>query len=146
MTTRRRSAAAAVIVVLSGIAIAVGASLPWICARGRRPSAGIAHTSVAGLFHWSYQTSSTFLSSFGIAVAAAGILVLIGGLIGSRLLAALFSLIALAAAGLWIGLNATHYSPVDLPYSDLRVGAWLTIGGGLAGLISAFFLRRNVRA
>lgn len=146
MSTPRRSAAAAVIAALSGIAIGVGAVLPWVCARGRRPTSGIAHTPVTGLFHWSYQATSPFLRSFGMAVAVAGILVIISALIGSRILTALFSLAALAAAGLWIGLNATHYSPVDLPYSDLRVGAWLTVAGGLAGLISAFFLRRNVRA
>jgi hypothetical protein len=143
MKTRRRSAA--VIVTLSGAAIAAGGALPWVCARGRRPTSGITHTSLTGLFHWSYQTSSPFLRSFGLAVVVAGVLVLIGGLIASRALAALFSLIALAAGGLWIGLNATHYNPVNLPYSDLRVGAWLTIGGGLAGLIGALFLRRAVR-
>jgi hypothetical protein len=131
---------------LSGIAIAVGGVLPWVCARGRRPASGIAHTSVTGLFHWSYQATSPFLRSFAVVVVVAGVLVLIGGLTGSLILTALFSLAALAAAGLWIGLNATHYSPVDLPYSDLRVGAWLTMAGGLAGLISAFFLRRKVLA
>ena len=142
MSTRRRSAGAAVIATLSGVAIAVGGVLPWVCARGRRPASGITHTSVMGLFHWSYQ-ASPFLRSFGLVTVVAGIVVVIGALIGSRVLTALFSLLALAAAGLWIGLNATHYNPVDMPYSDLRVGAWLTVGGGLAGLISAFFLRRG---
>jgi hypothetical protein len=47
-------------------------------------------------------------------VVVVGILVLIGGLIASRLLAGLFSLVALAAPGLWIGLNATHYNPADI--------------------------------
>lgn len=142
MSTRRRSAGAAVIAALSGVAIAVGAVLPWVRARGRRPASGITHTSVMELFHWSYR-ASPFLRSFGMVAAAAGIVVIIGALIGSRVLTALFSLLALAAAGLWIALNATHYNPVDLPYSDLRVGAWLTVAGGLAGLISAFFLRRG---
>jgi hypothetical protein len=143
MRTQRYSAAAAVVAPLSGIAIAAGAALTWVSARGRRPESGITRTSIAGLFHWSYQTSSPFPRSFGMVVVVAGILVVIGGLIASRFLTGLFSLIALTAAGLWIGLNATHYNPTDLPYSDLRAGAWLTIAGGLAGFISAFFLRRK---
>ena len=54
------------------------------------------------------------------------------------------SFVALAGAGLWIGLNASHFSPIGLTSSDLRIGAWLTIGGALAGFIAAFFLRRRV--
>jgi len=76
-------------------------------------------------------------------VIVAGALVFVGGVFASRLLAGLFSLIALAAAGVWIGLNATHYSTTSLTYSDLRLGAWLAIGGSLIGLWSSFFLRRR---
>jgi hypothetical protein len=57
--------------------------------------------------------------------------------------AALFALVALVGAGLWVGLDASHFHSSNLPYSDLRLGAWLAIGGGLIGLISAFFLRRS---
>jgi hypothetical protein len=97
------------------------------------------------LFRWSYENSSPFLRSFGAVIVLAGFLVLVGGLVGSRFVTGLFSVLALAAAGLWIALNAKHYKPTDLPYSDLRAGAWLTVGGGLIGLISAFLLRRRRR-
>jgi hypothetical protein len=129
--------------MLCGIAIVAGAFLGWIDARGGRPASGITHTSITGLFHWSYRHSGSFLGSFGIVVAVAGALVFIGGFVASRLLAGLFALIALAAAGLWVGLDASHYHTSDLPYSDLRLGAWLAIGGGLVGLIGSFFLRRR---
>jgi hypothetical protein len=142
-TMTERRPAVAVLTALSGIAIGVGALLPWVEARGNRPRSGITHTSVAGLFRWSYENSSPFLRSFGAVVLLAGILVLLGGLAASRLLAGLFSLVALAAAGLWIGLNASRYSPTDLPYQDLRAGAWLTMVGGLVGLLSSFMLRRR---
>jgi hypothetical protein len=42
-----------------------------------------------------------------------------------------------------IGLNATHYSPTDLRYTDLRLGAWLVVAGGLVSLMSSFFVRRH---
>jgi len=140
---KRRRAGVALLVALCGIAIAVGAFLNWVIARGARPASGINHTAITGLFHWNYQHVSSFLSSFGMVLAVAGALVLIGGLAASRFLAALFAVVALAGAGLWIGLDASHFHSSDLPYSDLRLGAWLAIGGGLIALISAFFLRRS---
>jgi hypothetical protein len=130
--------------MLCGIAIAAGAFLSWVNARRARPAAGITHTSITGLFHWSYQHSGS-LTSLGVVVAAAGALVFIGGLVASRLLAGLFALIALAASGAWIGLDASHYHTTNLPYSDLRLGAWLALGGALIGLISSFFLRRRTQ-
>jgi len=78
-------------------------------------------------------------------VVVAGALVFVGGVFASRLLAGLFSLIALAAAGAWIGLNAAHYSPTSLTYTDLRLGAWLAIGGSVIGLLSSFFVRSGQR-
>jgi len=83
------------------------------------------------------------LSSFALAAVACGALVAIGALAASRLLASLFSVLALTAPRLWIGLNASHYHAVDLLYSDLRIGAWLVIGGGLIGLVASFALRRS---
>lgn len=136
---------AAVIAGLCGIAIGVGAFLPWIAARGSRPGSGINHTLLTGLLHWSYQSTSSFYTSVAVAVGACGLLVLIGALVGSRFLAGLFSLLALAVGGAWIVLNATHFSSSYLPYADSRLGAWLTLGGGLIGLIAAVLLRRPAR-
>ena len=141
----RRRPGVVFIAALCGIAIGVGALLPWVEARGPRPASGITHTSVAGLFHWSYETTSPFLRSFGAVVLLAGVVVFLGALAAGRVVTALFSLVALAAAGLWIGLNASHYNPTDLPYSDLRIGAWLTVIGGLVALLSAFVIRRRRR-
>ncbi len=142
MRTRRR-AAVSVLVALCGIAVAAGSVQTWIIARGRRPGSGIRHTAISGVLHWTYQPTGLFTHSFAMVVLVAGALVLVGGVFASRLIAGLFSLVALAAAGIWIGLNATHYDPVNLPYSDLRLGAWLTVGGGLIGLFSSFFMRHR---
>ena len=142
MRTRRRAAVAAII-ALCGMAIAVGSVQTWIGARGRRPSSGITHTAVAGVLHWNYHYSSSFTRSFAMVVVLAGGLVFVGGVLASQQVASLFSFIALAASGVWIGLNASHYSPTDLPYSDLRIGAWLAVGGSLIGLMSSFLVRRH---
>jgi hypothetical protein len=141
MRTGRRSVAA--LIALCGIAIAVGATQTWVTARGHRPRSGIQHTAIAGVLHWHYQPTSSFTNSFAMAVIVAGALVFVGGVFASGLLAGLFSAIALAATGGWIGLNATHYSPASLTYTDLRLGAWLAIGGSLIGLLSSFFVRRG---
>ena len=140
MSSQRRGLVC-VLLVLCGAAIIAGSRLGWVTASGNRPASGIVSTSLTGLQHWSYEASSTYFDSFSFAILVAGALVVLAGLLASRFLAALFSFIALAGAGLWIGLNATHFGPVDLTFSDLRIGAWLTIAGGLVGLVSSFSVR-----
>jgi hypothetical protein len=142
MTSRRPLVAA--LVTLCGLAITAGAALPWIKARGSRPASGITHTSFFGLRHLAYNHSGT-TTSFAIAVGAAGILLVVGGLLASRLFAGAFAVIALAVGVLWIWLNARHYdySPTDLRYNDLRVGAWLTIAGGVVAVLAFWWLRRK---
>jgi hypothetical protein len=142
MRTRRRPAVAALIAVC-GIAIAIGAIQTWVGSRGHRPTSGIEHTAIAGVLHWGYQSTDSFASSFAMVVLLAGALVFAGGILAVRQLASVFSFIALAASGIWIGLNAIPYSPTDLLYSDLRLGAWLAIGGGVIGLVSSFSVRRG---
>lgn len=126
---------------LCGIVIAVGAVLGWVRARRGRPASGINHAALSGLLHWSQTYTSSFLRSIGFAVVIAGVLVFLGGVLSSRIAAGLFSLVALAAGVLWVVLEATKYSSVDFPFSDLRIGAFLTIAASLLALISAAFLR-----
>jgi hypothetical protein len=143
VTTERR-ALVCVLVVLCGAAIIAGSLLGWVTASGRRPASGVTDTSLAGLSDWTYRTSSTYFASFSFAILVAGALVVLAGLAASRFLGVLFSLIALVGAGIWIGLNATHFSLVSLTSSDLRIGAFLTLAGALVGFVSAFFMRRRV--
>ncbi|HEX2321468.1 MAG TPA: hypothetical protein VHJ18_21040 [Streptosporangiaceae bacterium] len=140
MSTQRRGLVC-VLVVLCGAAIIAGTRLGWVTAGGRRPASGIIDTSLTSLQHWSYVASSSYFTSFSFAILVAGAFVVLAGVLAARFLAGLFSFIALAGAGLWIGLNATHFSPISLTSSDLRIGAWLTIAGGLVGLVSSLFLR-----
>jgi hypothetical protein len=141
---RRGRTAVAVIIILSGLAIIAGARLSWISKRGHRPASGITGTSVTGLLHWSYQPCVTYYSSFSFVVLVCGVLVVLGGLFASRLLAGLFALIALIAGALWLGLNASHFSSVSLTYQDLHIGAWLTAGGAIVAMIFSGLVRRRV--
>jgi hypothetical protein len=140
---RRHRVLVGLFIALCGIAIAVGADLTWIGVVHGRPKTGIDHTSLNGLLHWSYQYTGSFVKSFAIAVVIAGVLVVVGGLFGWRVPAGLFSLIALVAAGLWLALYTSHYSSTSLAFSDLGLGAILTIAGSVLGLISTPFLRRR---
>ena len=79
----------AVLVGLCGIAIVWGGRLGWVSARGARPASGINETSVTGLLTWSYKPCQSFVQSFSFAVIVAGVLVFVGGLLASRLMAGL---------------------------------------------------------
>jgi hypothetical protein len=104
---------------------------------------------------YSFANGSPFWKSVGFVVLVLGVLIVLGALAGLRTLTGFAALLALAAAGMWIGLITHHYNtpnlpnshylnPANLPWSDLREGAWLTIGGAVLGLLSAFMLRRRV--
>jgi hypothetical protein len=141
---------------LCGVATALGSLLMWISARGARPRMGMDHTSFSQMLVYSFANESTFWKSVGFVVFVLGVLMVIGALAGLRTLTVLAAVLALAAAGMWIGLTVHHYNtpnlpnahylnPANLPWADLREGAWLTIAGAVLGLLSAFLLRRRIR-
>ena len=136
-----------------GAAIAIGSLLTWVSARGARPGMGMLHTSLPRMLVYSFAVAS-FWSSVAFAVLILGAAMVAGALAGVRALAVLAGLLALAASGMWIGLvvhhfntpglpNSHYHNPVNLPWADLRAGAWLTLTGAALGLVSAFWLRRR---
>jgi hypothetical protein len=149
---------AATFTALCGAATAVGGVLTWLNARGVRPSMGMDHTSLARMLSsFAFAPGSPFWKSVGFAVLVLGVLMVIGALAGVRTLTVVTALLALGAAGMWIGVVVRHYStvklpnahyvdPANLPWTDLRAGAWLTIVGAVLGLVSAFLLRRRLAA
>jgi len=136
-----------------GAAIVIGSFLVWVSARGTRPEMGMAHTSLARMLVYTFAVTS-FWSSVAFAVLILGGAVVAGALAGVRTLAVVAGLLALAASGMWIGLVVHHFNtpglpnshylnPANLPWADLRAGAWLTLTGAALGLVSAFWLRRR---
>ncbi len=142
---------------LCGVATAAGGLLTWVSARGARPTMGMDHTSFPEMLVYSFADGNPFWKSAGFVVLMLGVAIVIGALAGLRTLTVLAAVLALAAAGMWIGLIVPHYTtpnlpnahylnPANLPWPDLRAGAWLTIAGAVLGLLSAFWLRRRVRS
>ena len=130
--------------MLCGIAIGVGSESSWIRARGARPAAGITHAAITSVLHWSLQPTGSYLKSFAFAIVIAAALVFLGGVFGSRVVSGIFAAVALAAAIIWLALEAGKYSKVDLPFSDLRIGALLTGGAALIALAATAYLRRRL--
>jgi hypothetical protein len=152
--TRIRPQVAA-LTVLCGVAIVIGSLLTWVSAHGARPALGMDHTSLRQILVYSFADVTSFWESAAFAVLVLGVLMVIGALSGVRTLAVIAGLLALAAAGMWIGLVVHHFNtpglpnshylnPANLPWADLREGAWLTIIGAAGGLVSAFWLRRRL--
>ncbi len=140
---------------LCGVATAIGGLLTWVSARGPRPRLGMDHTSFSKMLVYSFANGSPFWQSAGDAVLVLGVLMVIGALAGLRTLTVLAVVLALAAAGIWLGLIVHHYNtptppnvhyanPANLPWPDLREGAWLTIAGAALGVVSAFWLRLRI--
>lgn len=144
---------AAVFTALCGMATAAGGTLTWLTAAGARPRLGMDHTSLRLMLVYTYSGAVPFWKSVGLAVLVLGVLMIIGAITGVRTLTIVAALLALAAAGMWIGLVAHHFStpnlpnshylnPANLPWAGLRSGAWLTIAGTVLGLVGSFFSRR----
>jgi hypothetical protein len=140
---------------LCGTATAIGSLLTWVSARGARPAMGMGHTLLARMLVYSFADVDLFWRSAGFAVLILGAAMVIGALTGVRTLAVLAGLLALGAAAMWIGLVVHHFNtsglpnshylnPANLPWADLREGAWLTIIGAAGGLVSGFWLRRRL--
>ena len=151
--TRIRPQAAA-LTALCGVAVVIGSFLTWISARGPRPAIGMGHTSLSQMLVYSFADEGLFWKSAAFAVLILGAAMVAGALAGIRTLAILAGLLALAAAGMWTGLVVHHFNtpglpnshylnPANLPWADLRAGAWLTITGAALGLLSAFWLHRR---
>jgi hypothetical protein len=97
---------------------------------------------------YSLVNGRPILGSVGFVVLVLGAVMVAGGLSGLRILSAFGALLAIAVAGMWTGLAMHHYNtpqfanayylnPAHLPWSDMRMGAWLTICGAIIGLLSA---------
>jgi uncharacterized membrane protein YjgN (DUF898 family) len=142
--------------VACGVVTALGGLLTWIAARGPRPSTGVGHTSFRRMLVYQFDNGVPYWKSVGFVLLILGLLMIVGALTGLRTLTVLAALLAIGTSGMWIGLVTHHYNtpnlpnshylnPANLPWSDLRAGAWLSILGAILGLLSAFLLRKRTQ-
>jgi hypothetical protein len=147
LTRNRARLPTAVCAGACGVATATGGLLTWVSATGPRPTMGLAHTSFSKMLVYTLATRTPYVKSVGFVLLALGIAMVIGALSGLRILTALSAVVALAVGGMWIGLAVHHFNtphlpnsyaldPAHLPWSALRIGAWLTLSGALLGLLS----------
>jgi hypothetical protein len=142
----------AIVACACGAASGIGGLVTWITAHNGRPRLGMDHTSFSKMLVYRFVAEHSFMRSVGFVVLLLGAVMVIGALSGLRVLTVLGAVLSLALAGMWIGLtvhdyntphlaNSYYLNPVHLPWSSLREGAWLTIGGALVGILSSLVLR-----
>jgi hypothetical protein len=96
---------------------------------------------------YTLATRAPYVRSVGFVLLVLGISIVIGALSGLRILTGLSAIVALATGCMWIGLVVHHFNtpqlpnsyaldPAHLPWSALRAGAWLTLGGAFLALLS----------
>jgi hypothetical protein len=141
-----------VVVSLCGVATGLGGILTWLKPRDGRPNMGMDRTSFTKMLDYTMRTGHPYVMSVGFVVVLLGILILLGGLSGQRFLAVIGAFLALGVADTWIGLATHHYftprlpnryylNPAHLPWSQLSLGAWVTVCGAALGLLSTIVLR-----
>jgi len=134
----------------------LGSALSWIGAEGMRPVLGISQTSLSKMLVYSYVNAESYTKSAGFAVLLLGAVLFISAAFGIRTFVALSAVLTLAAGDMWIGLVVHNFNTPDLPnihyvisanlpWADLRIGAWLTLGGAVLGLGASPFLRARIK-
>ena len=139
-TTEPRNAIGAIIAILGLAAIIAGIFLPWFAEEEGRAAFAPRNTAIGNIM--APVNASPGLASVGLLIAAGGLVLIIGGLAASRIIALIGALGVLAAAGLW----AWNVFDGALPaLADMQIGAWLTFGGAVICLLLCPFLRARVR-
>ena len=137
----------AILACVCGVATGIGGFFGWMDIRSRQNIPRMDYTSLSGILNYSLVTDHTYLKSVGFVLLLLGVVMVLGGLSGLRVLTALGALLALATAAIWIGLVAHHFSgphlpnrfyvnPAHLPWFELRDAAWVTICGSSLGFLS----------
>jgi hypothetical protein len=93
------------------------------------------------LFWDDARTTTDEFSSMAVPLLAAGLIALVGAIIGSRLLGGLGLLVGLATGVTW----AVRQADVDSGFgvTDIQLGAWIALGGLVALILGVGGLRRR---
>lgn len=126
---------------ICGLVAVLGSVLPWVDARDSRPDLDLTATAASSLGDFTYTATDTFPRSAAMVVLVAGLLTALGAMFASWLVTVVSALVGLAVGGLWLGLVASEFDPVGLPWSDFRIGAWLSMGGAVVSLVLGLTMR-----
>ena len=119
---------------IGGLIAVLGSVLPWVRARDSRPDLDLTSTAASSLGDFTYTATDAFPNSAAMVVLVAGLVTAVGAILRSWLVTVAGAIVGLAVGGLWLGLVAAAFDPVDLPWSDLRMGALLSLSGVILAL------------
>lgn len=126
---------------IAGIIAVLGSVLPWVRARDSRPDLDLTDTAASSLGDFTYVSAESFPGSAAMVVLVAGLVVALGAMFGSWLVTVAGAVVGMAVGGLWLGLISSAYDAVSLPWSDLRLGAFLGLGGVILALVLGLTMR-----
>jgi hypothetical protein len=117
------------LVIVSGAAVAYGGFMPWLddLKASELPLRNIVSGQLRGAGGWT--------SSLAVVLVIAAVLIVLGGLVDSRIAVFLGLLVGLAAAGGWLAQLVIHRP--GLTATDFGNGYWITAAGLMLSLLSA---------
>ena len=143
-----------ILTLLGAAAIIVGAFLEWFSfgsdVEAQAAAAGVEVPGGAGTdLSWSVfystddPTGPSFFASAGFAVIVLGLLALLGLALRTGWLTRLAGVLAIVAVVLY-AITLYRVPGQDLSISQIGIGAWLTLAGGLIVVIGGFLGSRRV--
>ena len=142
--TEPRNIIGALIALFGVGAIVSGMFLPWLAETETRPALTVRESTISSLFS-GLTLESSALSSVGLIVSLGGLILIVGGLSASRIVTLVGALVTLGACVVWLfRINEFYDVPVNL-LGELRLGAWIAIGGALLSIALIFLLRARVK-
>ncbi len=131
--------------VAGGICICIGAFAPWMSGIGDDQTANDVlaprYTPVSDLFHGIGAPTDSPARSVAVLLLGFGIVLVIGGVMASRLIMAIGMVMTGVIAALWVSLEINHIGAVSIGIHDIRSGLWLTGIGLLLAVLSLPIVR-----
>jgi hypothetical protein len=131
--------------VAGGICISVGAFAPWLSGIGDDQTSNDVlaprYTPISNLFHGIGATTDSPIRSVALLLLVFGIVLVIGGVMASRLIMAIGMVMSGVIAALWVSLEFNHIGAVSFDVHDIRSGLWLTGIGLLLAVVALPIVR-----
>ena len=129
------------VAAVCGLIAVLGSGLPWVGARDSRPDLDLTSTAASSLGDFTYTATDAFPQSAAMVVLVAGLLTTLGAMFGSWVVTVVSATVGLAVGGLWLGLVSSEFDPVELPWTDFRIGALLGLGATIFAIVLGLTMR-----